>query len=126
MLMHVVAENFTPQGLVDAGGQDAVWNKLFDRMWQEKLDGIRDRRGWVVQFVTPEPQVDLDEQHQQQVTFALQCYCWLANPRDANVGEVVFSDGIPQTAIEPDSDPPKAMLHGRKFLRTDSGWERVE
>lgn len=119
-----IVDNFTPQQIAELGGKDGVFQYLYDRAWSN-LAITRDGREWVVRFSQQEPQ-QMANDPQERRTFAVHCNIWLANPRDAEIGETVHVNCMPQTAMIPDSDPPKAEILGRSFVRTDNGWDRLE
>ena len=120
----VAADNYTPQAVADLGGPEGVWRSLFDRMWQNDLAHIRDLRQWVVRFSRPEPS-PIPGDLLQRVTFAIECHYWLSDPRTAQIGDVAHPTSMPQAAVEPDNDPPRATLQGHVFRQTVHGWERL-
>ena len=120
----VIADNFTPQDVDKAGGPQAVFQALFDRMWKDKLAHLRDTRSWVIRFVKPHPS-PIPGDAQNSFTFALECHHWLADPKTAAIGEAVCPDCMPFLAIVLDSEPRKAIVNGHEFLITVNGWERI-
>jgi hypothetical protein len=117
------SHNYTAAEVAALGGVEAVWNELYNRLWTEYLGALRDGRPYVIHIRRhpPSPVMDSDP---PQTTFALRAYYCLANPWMAEVEDVVDPSCMPRSDI--DEGPPKTTtIAGRRFVRTDEGWQRM-
>lgn len=117
------ADNFTAQQVADAGGVENVWAQLCNRLSTDHLGAIRDGRPYILQ-IRRHPLSPVLDSEPPQTTFAVRAYFCLANPLQAEVGEVVHPSCMPPSDIEP-GPPPQTMIGARRFVRADEGWQRM-
>ncbi len=77
------AENCTAQQVADAGGPDAIWTLLNNRLWTEYLGAVRDGSTLYSPDSTPPRRRRFSILIRRKLAFAVRAYHCLANPFQA-------------------------------------------